>query len=212
MRVVRIAGVAAVVLAIAATSAAPGFADNVVGTLRADRIEGTDSADTVSARAGNDVVRTHGGNDEVYGGRGADRLELGDGDDLACGGRGADQVFGGRGRDELYSGICHEGLVDVGVSDTLFGGPGPDFLEGPFMYGGAGADEFFLWSWVREQRAVGGPGDDRIVAHDFGSPPTTDRDVIRCGEGTDRVVYEGSRPDPADKLVNCESVVPRLDR
>ena len=87
--------------------------------------------------------------------------------------------------------------------------PGRDFLQGPFMYGGKGADHLELWSWVREQRAVGGPGDDRIVAHDFVTPATIDRDVIDCGAGTDRVVYDGSRPDPADKIVNCEEVVGR---
>jgi hypothetical protein len=84
-------------------------------------------------------------------------------------------------------------------------------LERPFMFGGKGADQLELWSWVRETHASGGPGDDLITAHDFGSPPIIDRDVIRCGAGSDRVVYGGSAPDPADKLVDCERVITRLD-
>ena len=187
---------ATLVLGLAATSGAPGFAGNVTSTNQADHLEGTASADLVRARAGHDVVRTYGGSDTVDGGRGADRIELGSGNDLACPGPGADQVLGGRGRDTLYSGICHEVLVDVGVSDTLFGGPGRDFLEGPFMYGGTGADRLELWSWVREQRANGGPGDDLIIAHDDDSPPTSDRDVNNCGEGSDRVVLTEANPTP----------------
>ena len=136
------------------------------------RVVGTPRADVLLGSSERDVIRGFGGDDVI-------RANPGDRPPAYYGRVDHDDVDGGTGNDVIYGG---RGL------DVLRGGGGRDRI-----YGGRGAD-----------RIVGGPGADVIDAgpyHDRIRADDGTRDVVRCGEGTDRVVA-----DRADKLVDCERV------
>lgn len=191
-------------------SAAPTFAARIRGTDQSDVLKGTPSPDEVWALKGADVVWTYRGGDVAYGNQGADRIALGRGDDEALGGEGADLIFGGPGEDTILGEGSWDHEAQSGLHDVAFGGSGSDWLQATAMKGQAGADDIWLWSMVENQRARGGPGDDTIRFFDYRRQPTSDRDVVRCGRGFDRVVYHGEQgPDPEDVLMDCEKVVDR---
>ena len=136
------------------------------------RVVGTQRADVLLGSSERDVIRGFGGDDVI-------RANPGDRPPAYYGRVDHDDVDGGIGNDVIYGG---RGL------DVLRGGGGRDRI-----YGGRGADRIF-----------GGPGADVIDAgpyHDRIRADDGTRDVVRCGEGTDRVVA-----DRADKLVDCERV------
>ena len=105
---------------------------------------------------------------------------------------------GGKGNDLLIAPSNTGGVLEGGpgddritgsrLRDYLIGGDGDDHLTAgagdDLISGGHGADLIF-----------GGPGPDEINAQH------SDRDIVRCGPGRDRV-----RTDPRDRLRGCEQI------
>lgn len=120
-----------------------------------------------------------GGDDSLVGRDGEDFLDAGEGDDSLLAGDHDDQVYARAGTDQAFGG---------GGDDTLLTGEGDDRSRG-----GTGDDRLFD-NQGRDQLR-GGPGNDRFSAHDG------DRDVIRCGAGTDVAVI-----DRVDRAIGCERV------
>lgn len=139
---------------------------------------GTAWAATVEcwAGAGSDEPRCYG-TDEVYGGPAKDHIHARGGDDYVDGGNSADRVYGGRGRDTLDLNDPEEN----NGRDEKHGGPGGDTIhahEGP-------------------EKIFGGKGDDTIESPYADGPA----DAIRCGPGTDTVVYKAGIDEVAS---DCE--------
>ncbi len=112
----------------------------------------------------------------MSGGPGDDRIEGGAGDDVLGGDGGDDRVRGGDGDDSL-------------LGDDDFSQAGRDVLEG-----GAGDDWLNLSAADDEQLSIAGPTFDPL--------PDQQRDVARCGAGTDVTYLSESRDVERD----CEAV------
>jgi hypothetical protein len=99
----------------------------------------------------------------------------------------AERLLGLRGRDDLNGMAGDDCLFGGRGRDLVTGGAGDDLVRGggarDRIHGAEGADVL-----------VGGHGKDVIEARDG------ERDVIRCGKGTDRV-----GADARDRVVGCET-------
>jgi Ca2+-binding RTX toxin-like protein len=213
----RLIPAAAVAVACSGLLATSAFAAPILGTPGNDRIRGTAHADDITAREGDDRVFARRGNDSVDLGPGADRAFGGRGGDGIFGGPGPDRIWGNRGADTLRGDAddvgdlvsqdrLHGGLGD----DTLFGGDGQDFLTGGFgddtQEGGAGNDTIFANQG--RDHTEGGPGNDRLWAlssKDVSGPDDTTGDLVRGGEGDDRIAVRDGERD----VVSCG---PGIDR
>lgn len=133
-----------------------------------------DGAAAESDRVGRDVEAIEGGpmgdtmigdagHNGLYGGDGPDTIRGGPGDDTLQGGLGSDSVSGDEGADKVFGG---------GNDDVIDGGPGVDDLYGE---GKLGCDNFI-------EPCTG--GSDEIRARDG------ERDLLDCGDGTDRGVAD----------------------
>lgn len=98
---------------------------------------------------------------------------------------GADRMIGSKHADRIKSRGGNDRIRTRGGDDIVDAGPGADRITP-----GPGAD-----------RVKAGPGRDWITLGNDG-----DRDVVRCGGGSDMVVYTGVT-DPADRLHGCEQVL-----
>jgi Ca2+-binding RTX toxin-like protein len=144
---------------------------------------GTDGSDTLWGTSGADNLFGLGGNDKLYALRGSDNLQGGPGNDFVVGGT----REGGLGTEYPVGG--HKNLFGGDGNDTIFGGKGSDdFL------GGAGNDflldaGFFKWGNVccpAGDNLSGGAGKDNIIVFNFRK--TSEKDIVSCGSGFDRVV------------------------
>jgi hypothetical protein len=217
-----------------------GFDDSVVAdlvtgleTLEAhggaggDSLSGTPNADRLFGDEGGDSLEGKGGNDQLDGGPGDDTFYDGPGEDTVTGGPGNDTWHPGPGRDSFSGGVGGD-RADYGdrtapVTITL--NDQPD--DGESGEGDNVASDV--------EDAIGGSGNDRIVAGPFGTllrggggndtmtgSPGEDRiegeegddtidsrdgryDSIDCGPGNDVVLA-----DPGDGVSNCE-VAPDRD-
>lgn len=80
----------------------------------------------------------------------------------------------------------------------MVGAKGADLLRG----GGNGPRRReFLDPGSGRDVAYGGPGDETAL---MGAPDGS-RDVIRCGAGSDKILYRNA-VDPRDVIVSCETV------
>ncbi|PZV17773.1 MAG: hypothetical protein DCF20_05230 [Pseudanabaena sp.] len=142
---------------------------SVVGTKRADKFEagvteGFDGFnDSVSTGDGNDRVDSSngfGGNNLIDTGKGNDTIILANGGDRVFAGLGKDQVNAVNARNYYIDGGAGNDTFFLGVSGTVLGGDGNDsffattgddiFFDpngaGNLLYGGAGADKFWLFN------------------------------------------------------------------
>ena len=141
---------------------------------QAEDIEGTAGPDTLKGTAHDDVIDADAGDDVVRALAGGD---------LAFGAKGDDRLYGGKGRDELRGGPGADRLDGGPQWDALVGNDGDDLLFGR----GAG-----MW--------FGNMGDDRIVI----AYPDGAETRVRCGGGTDRLVFNEPYDDVSIK--GCETV------
>ncbi|MDP2711175.1 MAG: MopE-related protein [Solirubrobacteraceae bacterium] len=175
-----------------------GGDDVLIGGGNDDVLDGGSGRDTVSYehRAADDPITATlapptpggGGRDEsdqfigievLRGGAGADALSGGPGNDTLIGGPGNDTLSGAGGNDVLMGEAGSDALFGGDGEDELYGGDGDDHLDG-----GGGADILDA-----------GPGNDYVNAFDGFS------DLVRCGDGFDRVDH-----DPLDRFPfgDCE--------
>lgn len=161
--------------------------DTLLGGDNADTLNGDADDDYLVGGDGNDIMDGGTENDTLDGSDGDDTLDGGDGDDILYGGSGSDTLRGGNGSDFIYALRDPyddlgpgESDRDTGVSNTLLGGDGDDWL-----YGGEGNDIF-----------DGGAGNDRMIGEPSYSVDdddyfygSTGRDIINGGGGTDTVDY-----------------------
>lgn len=167
----------------------------------ADVFKGTSGPDRLVGTNGNDYMDSGRGNDNLEGRRGNDRMIGGFGSDYVNGGYGKDRLDGGAGGDRVYGGAGNDPVVDGGTgSDPLVtGGSGNDYVTGY-----TGNDK--VYGYTGNDRVRGGPGEDRIYGGDGNDlilAKDSQRDVINCGAGYDRV-----RADQADAVSsNCERVL-----
>jgi Ca2+-binding RTX toxin-like protein len=133
-------------------------------------LSGTDKLDRLAGEDGEDEVRGLGAADTLSGGGGSDVLYGGPGDDELQGGAGP---------------IGWEPFYDRS-KNTLYGGPGKDFLAGAegddVIYGGDGDDEL-LWGSGGENVLHGGDGNDYLDG--ISGQRDRARDKLYCGEGKD---------------------------
>ena len=112
-------------------------------------------------------------------------------------------------KQEPHATRCSEKITGSGAADRLTGTSGSERIRGrggddrikgrggaDCVYGQAGDDR--LNGGRGEDKVAGGSGDDRIQTRDG------ERDVVRCGKGTDRAIV-----DRRDRTSGCERVVKR---
>lgn len=133
---------------------------------------GTSVGDALYGTANVDKIYGFGGADLMNGYGSADYLY--GGDESGWG----DKIRGGGGADDIRGQRGDDGLYGQNGSDKVYGGPGGDLIEG-----GYGTDYL-----------NGGAGSDEIKAQDG------QKDTIVCGDGYDRVYYDGA----LDTLQGCE--------
>ncbi|HYF25505.1 MAG TPA: hypothetical protein VD931_07175 [Baekduia sp.] len=128
------------------------------------------------------------------------RIDLGEREDAldATGSPVALQALGGPGADRLTAGPQADVLVGGDGDDRLDGGPGDDRVLGgdgaDVLGGGDGADD--VQAGLGSDEVDAGGGDDQVRVRDGL------RDVVRCGDGADRV-----DADTLDEIdVSCEAV------
>ena len=153
--------------------------------LAANRI-GTDGRDTLWGTNGADNLFGLGGNDRLYALHGSDNLR---------GGPGSDFVVGGTREGGMEGSLGTE--YPVGGSKNLFGGSGNDWIFGgkgsDNISGGAGNDLLldagvFKWGNLccpAGDIVSGGAGKDEIIVFNFRR--TSEKDIVSCGGGFDRV-------------------------
>jgi Ca2+-binding RTX toxin-like protein len=162
------------------------------GVVRICGVSSCDGIDATSVRKGTSA------GEEIFGTYLRETIDARGGDDEVTGSSGADEMRGGRGADRLHGGADTDWLRGQRGADRLWGDNGPDLLHGndgnDILRGGSGLDR--IVGGKGKDRMFGGPGNDRIFARDGR------RDVIRCGEGRDRV--SADRFDVVDD--DCERV------
>ena len=131
------------------------------GDAGTDWLQGNDRNDVLIGGTGNDTL-TGSGDDTLSGEAGDDHLDGDAGHDFLVGGRGNDTLYGHAGNDLLYgldggdvldggdgNDVLDAGVIDSGMSNTLFGGPGEDVLFSSVygadaLYGGGNDDRFVI--------------------------------------------------------------------
>ncbi len=175
--------------------------DTIDGGEGADLIYGQTGNDLLYGRAGDDVLYGYNADDTIYGGDGDDYLYGGAQDDQLFGEAGRDRLFGGYGDDEIDGGDGNDGVYGGSDNDQLSGGDGNDVIQGhqgsDWLYGQAGADQ--LSGGDGNDTLYGGEGADWLFGEAgndglFGGG--TEIDVLRGGEGSDRLLIHGD--DTAD--------------
>ncbi len=136
-----------------------------------------------------------GSDDTLEGGDGDNALAGFAGDDRLRGGAGEDHLHGGAGNDRLHGGAHDDLIHGRRAADNAIGGNGDDDIVtgkgSDVARGGKHDDQLFDDEGRDELR--GGAGNDRFSARDG------DRDVIRCGSGTDIALI-----DRVDVASGCE--------
>jgi len=190
-------------------SASTTFAKSIKGSRANDLIAGQKkSNDFLRGFGGNDRIDGLSGNDKILGGSGGDNIFGGMGNDTLRGGSGVDMLAGYKGRDRIYGDNGNDGISGWSGDDSLYGGAGNDRIVAgsgnDTVYGGAGDDS--IWGVnngdvhgnndLSGDTLDGGKGNDSIKSADG------ERDLIICGEGTDKVIA-----DELDTVTeDCEEV------
>ena len=214
--------------------------DHTDRLLNVERLQFADGLTTVVALdAGDNTLFVSGaGRQLVLGGGGNDDIVSAARDDVLLGETGDDRLFGAAGGQQLVGGDGNDELRGGGGADTLFGGAGRDNLEGrrlgedggsyriagevltfdenacDALYGGSGADAFFLLL-----NSSGSP--TLVVVHDFeadigiiatssGAPAPTQTVVTSSplGEG---LLIQADNGDRAMFLVGVTTELPTVD-
>ena len=127
----------------------------------------------LAAGAGNDQISGSDGDDLIYGNGGDDLIEGAGGNDRLSGGGGSDALAGGSGEDTVSG-----GAGDDAVTATLMGPPTPMMAaKAPTLMDYSAA----LMSVVIDIVAANASGAE------IGSDSVTNFEVIRSGEGDDRI-------------------------
>ena len=144
-----------------------GGFEAVIASAFADDITGSDRPDTIDAG---------GGDDMIDGGRGFDLLARGTGNDVIDGGRGEDGLTGGAGRNRLIGGPGDDRISasDGSITNTLLGARG------------------MTSSWVARH-----PRRSSVAWATTRYGPGDGDDLVRGGEGEDRVSFYFFSPDPS---------------
>lgn len=183
--------------------------ENVDGSRFEDQLTGDAQANELQGYGGSDTLMGGGGNDTLNGGweAEADHLQGGDGDDVLIT-SGSDTLDGGPGLDRIRFHGPYDG-VEFDLSTAIYferqrpnnaytlsllgieqveGAFGDDVIRGDAnnnqLLGGQGNDTLY-----------GGAGDDELSGGDGQSYWTFERNTILGDEGTDTVVYQGSRAE-----------------
>ncbi|MBV6631426.1 MAG: calcium-binding protein [Alphaproteobacteria bacterium] len=191
--------------------------ENVIGTNFNDNITGNASANYISGSNGNDTIWSGGGADTIIGGNGVDSMNGGGGDDLfILTSGGGDIVNGGAGVDAIdVTGATESATLFLWGNVSIGSGPqitisnveiayGTDFddrLAGvggasDSLYGGAGADTFYVDRDSADYRDAGS-GDDWILGNGINAGITLN---LGAGTGTDE-------SGTTDVLLNFEHAV-----
>jgi hypothetical protein len=168
------AGTMAATATAAATEADPNTADNTAA-----------ETTTVSNAHGCTITGTPG-NDTISGTNGADVICALGGDDTINGGNDTDVVYAGSGNDRTHG----EGLLGIfdNGSDTMYGGPGNDDLDGQ------NGNDTLIDTEGTDTRWAGGGNDTIVTADGFGG------DTADGGNGPDTCTTD---TDPADTRISC---------
>lgn len=148
-----------------------GDGSTVKGTDLNDYIVGGNGS-TVYGGAGDDYVVV-GHSSTVYGGAGNDTIYTG----------GNSTVYGEDGDDVIYSG--NGSIVEGGAGDDKI-----EFMGSGMVDGGAGNDSILAAADIGHTEAVGGDGDDKIIAQ--GDSTANGTITANGGNGNDRIVVTGN--------------------
>lgn len=140
---------------------------------------GDASDETLPGDEDKNALVGRGGDDRLIGRAGQDYLHAGSGHDVLRAGRHDDLLHARSGRDTAIGGADDDAILTGRGDDVSLGGDGNDEL-----FDDEGTDTL-----------RGGPGDDHFSAVDG------DRDVIRCGAGSDEAMV-----DRFDAVTGCERV------
>ncbi len=134
--------------------------ENVTGSASDDHIVGDVNVNMIDGSSGSDTIEGGGGNDILYGGDGADIFvaTIDDGDDAVDGGNGEDCYDA--------SNSVADVIIDLGSGTASGDDIGNDTLQSV-------------------ERAIGGAGDDTLIAGDTVN-------VLTGGDGNDVFVFESS--------------------
>lgn len=196
--------------------------DLVIGRESRDIIFGGAGNDRIIAGDGDDIVLAGAGDDLVFGGKGNDMLLGEEGDDVLLGEEGEDTLVGGEGDDVLVGGKDSDRIdggtgCDVIVAETcdgddvVDGGGGTDTLDLSatcadalidLAAGRASSADIGNDMLTSIENAIGGSGDDIIVASD-------DCNELTGGAGDDifvfRTVASIGRGSGRDRILDFEA-------
>lgn len=178
------------VIKAAASGAAVGADNQLLGFGGHDRLVGHTGDDLGHGGRGKDILIGRRGDDELNGGGGKDTLKGNAGDDTLNGDGGADRLIGGGHDDSLSGG---------GGRDMLIGGDGDDWMDG-----GRGADMFLFTRTSRDANA----DVDVIVDFKVGQDALMlrGRSVVETQEFEDRVELTLDRDGDTIVLMGVEDV------
>lgn len=211
--------------------------DTISGGDDNDTISGGDGDDTLRGDAGNDILMGDAGSDDIEGGDGNDTVSGGDGDDALRGDAGDDTLMGDAGCDDIEGGDGNDTIVGGADSDKVDAGAGDDtivatlFDANDIYDGGDGNDTYDISETTAHavidleaetassdeigsdrilnfEHAIGGRGDDTIIANDRPNELTG-------GLGADLFVFRSSvsigvGPGYRDRILDFE-VGDRID-
>ena len=166
-------------------------ADIIVGGVLNDVFEGNLGADMISGRDGSDVLLGQGGADIIYGNRDADILYGGnENDTIFAGQNNAVNANGTAAIDTVLNPATGNfRQVQVGGTESVFGGSGDDLLYGNFgtdvLHGDSGADTIFDGQGDDQTNGgsendlpLGNRGNDSMMGN-------TGNDTLNGGSGND---------------------------
>ena len=139
-----------------------------------------------SGGGGEDALHGDEGENALIGMAGDDRIHGHADDDHLHGGAGNDALFGGAHDDLIHGRRAADQAVGGNGEDDILTGRGRDIARG-------GPDRDQLFDDEGRDTLRGGGGNDRFSARDG------DRDVIRCGRGSDIAII-----DALDVAIDCE--------
>lgn len=172
---------------------------NLTGTDNSETLKGGVVDDTISGLGGNDTLYGYGGNDKLLGGEGYDYLYGGVGNDNLIGGTatdttgnylngeaGNDRLTGSGGDENLYGGYGSDNVQGRGGNDLLSDEEYDSAVTKNVLKGGAGDDEFRVFSYNPESKtfATGGSGRDTFEINAGSSGQLTITD-FKTGVGGD---------------------------